>query len=202
LEGLARVGYAGRGLVFIILGYFCSVAAAASTRPLDSRDAFQALLPTPLGNILLIFIATGLFCFAGWRIAQALLDVDGCGKQLKGYLRRLAYGVAGIFYVGFASLALSVLVGLDTGNSDSVARDWTARLLGLRFGTLLVVAIGVALIGTGIGTCVAGIRAGFADRISLSPQPRRFVVALGGSRLSDEGHGVLHDWVILRVRCN
>jgi hypothetical protein len=37
----------------------------------------------------------------------------------------------------------------------------------------------MVLIGTGIGTCVAGIRAGFADRISLSPQPRRFVVALG-----------------------
>lgn len=179
LERLARIGYAGRGIVFLILGYFCAVAAIASTRPLDSNDAFRVILYKPFGSILLLSVAAGLFCFAGWRLAQALLDADDCGSNLGGCFRRSAYGAAGVFYFIFASLALSVLAGLDTGNSDSVARDWTATLLGLRFGNWLVGAIGIALIGTGIGTCVAGIRAEFADRILLSAQPRRLVVALG-----------------------
>ena len=178
-ERLARIGYAGRGVVFLILGYFCAVAAIGSTRPVASSDAFRAILHKPFGSVLLLSIAAGLFCFAGWRLAQALLDADDCGRNMRGCFRRIAYGVAGVFYFVFAALALSVLAGLNTGNSDSVARDWTATLLGFPFGTWVVGAIGVALIATGIGTCVAGIRAEFADRISLSPQPRRLVVALG-----------------------
>src|SRR5262245_17400956 len=82
LEQLARLGYVARGSVFLIIGFFCAYAAYASTRPLDSNDAFRNLLNKPLGGILLGAIAAGLFCFAAWRLAQALLDVDHCGKNL------------------------------------------------------------------------------------------------------------------------
>ena len=87
--------------------------------------------------------------------------------------------MAGLFYIIFASLAVPVLLGLNTGNSDTLARDWTAWLLTLRFGPWLIGSIGLAIIGIGIGTAVAGFRADFAKRIALSAEPRQFVVALG-----------------------
>ena len=179
LEQVARLGYVARGAVFLILGYFCAFAAYGSTRPLDSNDAFRNLLTKPMGGILLGAIAAGLFCFAAWRLAQAVLDVDGCGKDIPGWGKRLVYGVAGLFYLMFGALALSVLFGLGRGNSDTVARDWTARLLSVPFGTWLIAALGLAMIGVGVGTAVAGLRAEFARRISLPADSRRIVVLLG-----------------------
>lgn len=179
LEQVARLGYVARGSVFLILGYFCAFAAYASTRPLDSNDTFRSLLTKPLGGILLGTIAAGLLCFAAWRIAQALLDVDGCGKDWPGCGKRIAYGFAGLFYVAFGFLALSVLFGLAHGNSDTIARDWSARLLSIPFGKWLVAAVGLTIVGIGIGTAVAGFRAEFVRRMSLPAESRRLVVLLG-----------------------
>jgi hypothetical protein len=58
------------------------------------------------------------------------MDADHCGHDLKGWARRLVYGTAALFYAGFASVAASILLGWDSsGNSEHVARDWTAWLL-------------------------------------------------------------------------
>jgi hypothetical protein len=178
-EWLARLGYASRGAVFLILGYFCAVAAWGSTRPLDSQDAFRALLGRPFGNVLLLCIAIGLFCFAGWRLFQAIFDADRCGRTMKGCCKRTVYGLAGLFYLAFGGLAVSVLVGLQTVSGDAAARDWTARLLSWSWGQWLVGAVALTIIGTGVGTALAGLRAEFADRISLPADQKRVVAALG-----------------------
>jgi len=125
-EWLARLGYASRGAVFLILGYFCAVAAWGSTRPLDSHDAFRALLAKPFGNLLLLSSAIGLFCFAAWRLFQAVLDADRCGRTIEGSCKRAVYGLAGLFYLAFGGVAVSVLMGLQTVSAAllTVWREW------------------------------------------------------------------------------
>src|SRR5262245_42454045 len=180
-EWIARFGYAARGGVFLIVGTFAAMAAvAAYHRPMDGKDALRTLFAHPVGGVLLGIIAVGLLCFATWRLAQALLDADHCGRQPKALLRRGIYLAAGLFYVGFASVALTIMLGWDrSGNSDQVARDWTAWLLARPFGRWLIGAVGLAFMISALGVAIAGLRAEFEQRLALKKSERQVVGALG-----------------------
>jgi hypothetical protein len=122
----------------------------------------------------------GLLCFALWRAAQAVLDADQNGSDLRGLMRRLVYGFAALFYAGFAITSASLIFGWEhAGNSEQLTRDWTAWLLSKPFGSWILLAVGTAIVGTGVGVAVAGIRAKFGERLALKKKPRLLVTALG-----------------------
>jgi TRAP-type C4-dicarboxylate transport system permease small subunit len=138
----------------------------------------RAILPQPFGALLLALLAGGLLCFAAWRLAQALLDADHRGDDVKALLRRAAYGAAAVFYIGFAVAALSALVDRSHTSSDQFAHDWTAWILAKPFGQWIVGTVGVAIAAVGLGIGLAGCWGEFTQRLELKQRERRLIAAL------------------------
>src|SRR5215218_54179 len=97
-QRVARLGYASRGIVYLMIGGLTVVAAVGGGKAAGSKDALRALLGTPLGTMWVAAIASGLLFFALWRVTQCVLDTDHLGRGRKGIFRRVSYGASSIVY--------------------------------------------------------------------------------------------------------
>jgi hypothetical protein len=181
LELLARLGYAARGVVNLLIGLLALLAAfGQGGGATGSKGALQTLLFQPLGNVLLAVVALGLFGFALWRVFQSLLDADGLGRTPRAMVVRFGQMVSAFAYTGLGVFAMSLLFGLGTGGGEEQsARDWTRWLLAQPFGRWLVTAIGLAIIGAGLGMAHKAWSGSFARHLAYDRATATWVMPLG-----------------------
>lgn len=147
IERLARVGYAAKGVVYVLIGVLAARAAlGAGGRTTDSGGALTAIGNASYGRLLLVVIAIGLLGYALWRVIEAATDAERKGSDAKGLAKRAAGAGRGLLYVGLALQAVRLLRGGSAGG-DSRTQDWTARLMAAPFGRWLVAAVGAGVIG-------------------------------------------------------
>lgn len=138
LEGLARVGHATRGLIYVFLGLLAMASALSDSRPPSLAGAFSIVDHLPGGWFLLLAVALGLFAYGGWRGMQALLDLTRCGWHARGLLRRAGMLAQAILYAGLGVLAAVISLSRNTevrdqtwgeAHSPSPGRpaSWTGR---------------------------------------------------------------------------
>lgn len=149
-EWFARIGYAAKGAIWGMVGILAArVALGSYGEDADFEGALESLGEQPLDVLFLIVMAAGLFAYAGWRILQAVIDIEGEGGGAQGWLKRgiylsigLAYGVLGVYAVG-------VLTGWS--REDDELQDWTATVLAQPFGEWLVGLVGAVIMVMGLG---------------------------------------------------
>jgi Domain of Unknown Function (DUF1206) len=174
---MARAGYVARGIVFALVGIFAGLAALDGGRAEGAPGALHRILAQPLGDVMLWIMAAGLICFAGWRFIQALFDADRCGADAAGLWRRAIFAGSGIFYLGMAALAVSIIFGVR-GDDDKAARDSTAWLLAEPLGRWVAMAIGIAVAAAGLFQVVKPARADFRRQLSQRSGPRAWMIAV------------------------
>ena len=188
LEGAARLGYAARGLVNLLVGLLALLAATGGGDVEGSKGALRALLSQPLGRTLLAVVAAGLFGFALWRFLQSVLDADGRGTGWRALIARAAQLVSAAIYAGLGLFAVDLVAGLGAGGGEEqAARDWTRWLMAQPFGRWLVAAVGLAVAGGGVAMVAKAWTASFRRHLSCEAGTARWVVPLGRAGYAARG---------------
>lgn len=198
---LARLGYACKGVVYVVVGFLALLLATGhrSSAP-DQNGALKAIYNSPLGEgfgrILMVIITIGLFAFALWSLIQALFDTEGKGRDAKGILGRVGYAAVAVSYGFLGVVAYQIAItgspGASSRSSTSTTQNWTALLLKQPAGVLLVILSGIIVLCIAAYMFHRAYHATFRKYLnlaSLRPQLQKTVVRVG--RLGNAAIGVV-----------
>lgn len=166
LEALGRVGYAVKGVVYVLLGVLAVDAARGGGDPEGQQGAFASIADTAYGSALLWVIVVGLAAYALWRVILAVTDPEGEGDDMEGIGKRMFYVVSALSYGALAYTAYKTVTG-SASSSSGGTDERTATLFGLPGGRWIVGAIALGLVGYGVHQFLRAYKASFMKRFEL-----------------------------------
>ena len=168
IERLARVGFAAKAALYSVIGFLALQAAIGDGgRTTGSQGALSTLVRQEYGAVLLVVIAAGLFGYAAWRIAEAILDPEQRGSGAKGLALRGSFAARGIFHAALGVQAIRLAIGAGSEGGQA-AEKWTARVLDAPFGSWLVIAAGLSVAGYGLYQLYRAWAAKLSKQLDLS----------------------------------
>lgn len=187
VERLARMGYAARGVVYVIVGIIAAQAARGKRGVTDQEGVFGEILSRPGGKFMLGLMAVGLLGYALWRFVEAGLDPehDGAGK-------RALFAVSGVIHVGLALTAVRMAMGTSSGGGGNGAASWTAKVLDAPGGRFLVGIAALGVAAYGVVQLVQAYKAKLDKQLDLSPlSPGARTWAIRAARAGLAARGVV-----------
>lgn len=147
VERLARVGYAAKGFVYIVIGVLAVMLAVGvgGGQTTGSSGALRTLADEPFGQVLLAVIGIGLIGYTIWRLLTAAKNTEGHDENAKGYATRGFEAFKGLLYGALGVEALRLAFG-NGGGQGGGAQSWTAQLLAAPAGRWLVGLAGAGVI--------------------------------------------------------
>lgn len=148
IKNIARTGLVAKGIIYGITGILTFLAAVnMGGQKAGKLKVLDFLEKQTFGNVLLIILGLGLLCYAAWRIIQAIKDPENIGSQKKGKLKRTAYFISGLIYLGISVYAFLSVLGSSSGSNGSAK---SSSFLATDIGLLVLGIVGVIIIGVGI----------------------------------------------------
>ena len=180
----ARVGYAAKGIVYVLIGWLALRAALGNGSAENTRGTFQELANEPFGNTILALIGLGLLAYALWLAYAA-----GANPERDGIPRRISRGFLALVNGSLALAAIQIGPGSSAGGGDE-ADLWTARALAQPFGNFIVIAVGVGIALYGLRQLQRGMSTKLDKRLRLpamTPERRKFLVNASRAGLAARG---------------
>jgi hypothetical protein len=178
VEGMARFGLTGRGLVYAVLGVLALQVAFGHGARADKQGALAAIRDQPLGGVLLVLLAVSFAGYAVWRLLQGAVGHRNEEDAKRTFKRLGSLGRACIY--GF--LAVSTARFLITRPSGDKTEPLTARVMAVSGGRVAVGLLGAAVVVGGLYMAYRGATEKFLKRLDLagaSSPVRRGASAIG-----------------------
>jgi len=196
-ERLARLGFAARGLVYVVVGLIALHIARQGGRSQEeaSKDgAIEEIASRSFGTALLWVLSAGLVGYILWRLTEALWGKRDEDDEKKRTAKRLGSAAKALLYAGFLFSTVRFLLGDSSsqggGGSSEQESSATARVLELPAGQLIVGAVGAAIVGGGGYLLYRGIAQKFEkhlDESQMSPGVERVVGVVGTIGMAARG---------------
>lgn len=146
IEGLVRLGYVSKALVYLLVGALALKVAAGvgGGRITDPGGTLYVVLREPYGLVMLIMIAAGLLAYAGWKIWRATV---GGGHKGKSRIHRALTVIRALVYGAVGVKAAKLVLGIRGG--DSGPEPLVREALRWPFGEwmIIIAAVGVGWYG-------------------------------------------------------
>jgi hypothetical protein len=128
------------------------------------------------GGIVLVLLAAGMACFAGWLTAAAIYRRDHPGRA---HLVLVA-GMLGdaAVYIAFMASVLGLMFGARMGGDDAL-QAWIAWLIGNGFGAALVGLTGLVVCVCGLWLIGWGGVGDIEGPLELPPIEKRLMLPIG-----------------------
>lgn len=180
MEVLARLGFATRGIVYLIIGAFAALAPFGRSDIKGTKGALAIVLSQPFGQVLLWLAIIGLLGFAFWRFAQAYIDVDRRGSDAKGVAIRAGMAGSGIVHIALAVLAASLALGWGTSGGGDPSGRWIAAAYEAGYGRWLTWLVALIVLMVAGAQIWKGYKASFEPFFrGCPPEVMRWVRPLG-----------------------
>lgn len=161
---LVRLGYAARGLTYILLGYL-----ALSTRG-EAKDGassvYDYLQEVPLGTPLLWVIGLGLLAYAAFKYMSAFADIQHRGSDGKGLAKRVGDAASGIAHTFLAYAAYQFATGDKQNATGGQSQEMASGVLNWEVGAVLIGLVGLGFVAGAFMQAKNAVTADFMKHIA------------------------------------
>lgn len=141
---LVQLGYAARGLVYVILGYLALTTAGRAAG--GGEAVFDLLQEVPLGTVVLYLMAAGLLAYAAFKLVSAVGDLQRHGSEPMGLAARVGEAASAVAHTVLAWAAFQYAGGGGESASGGGQQEAVGSVLELPLGDLLIGLVGLGFV--------------------------------------------------------
>lgn len=191
VDRLTRIGYAARGVLYILIGLLAlQFALGTGGAPANQNGVLAMLSGIPFGNIILIGMAIGLAGYSLWGVVRALFDPLNRGDDPVGLIERASFVISAISYGAFALVALYFASGWGI-RAASQPPDISAQLMSKPYGRWLTAGFGAFWLASALAQVYIAVTAKFARdfKFGKDDTEREWAILMG--RIGYAARGVV-----------
>lgn len=166
---IARVGFAGKGTIYVLLGLAAVAYAIGVTHEVeDLAGTIDVVSRKPFGAAALWLLAFGLLNYGLWNAVQAIWDPERVGGDWLGDALRVIFGGSALLNVFLAYKTAGVALGRGWGSrtGDEAVQSWTGQALALPGGRALVLLAAAVMAGIAASLVVRLVRGKYLNLLA------------------------------------